>query len=85
MPIISQYGFNPVHFGIIVCLNLTVGLLTPPVGTCLYTTASATGIEANKLVKSIWPWCSVCVMVLLFVTYVPQSVLWLPNLLASFA
>ncbi|SFP69318.1 TRAP transporter, DctM subunit [Oscillibacter sp. PC13] len=85
MPIIAQYGFNPVHFGMIVCLNLTVGLLTPPVGTCLYTTASATGIEANKLVKSIWPWCTVCIVVLLFVTYVPQSVLWLPDLLASFA
>lgn len=85
MPIIQQYGYDPVHFGVIVCLNLTVGLLTPPVGTCLYTTASATGVEANRLVKSIWPWCGVCVAVLMFVTYVPQSVLWLPNLLASFA
>lgn len=83
LPIVSQYGFDPVHFGTVVCLNLTVGLLTPPVGTVLYTTASATGIEANKLVKSIWPWCGVCVLVLLFVTYVPQSILWLPNLLAG--
>lgn len=85
MPIISQYGFNPVHFGTIVCLNLTVGLLTPPVGTCLYTTSSACGVDASRLVKSIWPWCAVCIAVLLFVTYVPQSVLWLPNLLARFA
>ena len=85
MPIVSQYGFHPVHFGVLVCLNLTVGLLTPPVGTCLYTTAAATGIETNKLVKTIWPWCAVCVAVLFFVTYVPQSVLWLPNLLARFA
>lgn len=85
LPIISQFGYHPVHFGVMVCLNLTVGLLTPPVGTCLYTAASSTGIEANKLVRTIWPWCGVCVAVLLFVTYVPQSVMWLPNLLARFA
>lgn len=85
MPIVAQYGFNPVHFGMIVCLNLTVGLLTPPVGTVLYTTAAATGIEINKLIKSIWPWCGVCIFILLLVTYIPQSILWLPNLLSSFA
>ena len=85
LPIIAQYNYNPVHFGVMVCLNLTVGLLTPPVGTCLYTTASATGVEANKLVKSIWPWVGVCVAVLIFVTYCPASVMWLPNLLAKFA
>jgi tripartite ATP-independent transporter DctM subunit len=82
-PIIVRYGFNPIHFGLIVCLNLCVGLLTPPVGTVLYTTAAATGINTTKIVKGIAPWCAVVIIILLIVTYIPQTVMWLPNLLAN--
>jgi tripartite ATP-independent transporter DctM subunit len=83
MPVIKQYGIDPVHFGLLMCFNLSIGLLTPPVGTVLYTTSTATGVSADKMVKSIWPWVIVLAVVLLFVTYVPDSIMWLPRLFAK--
>ena len=83
LPIIAKYGYDPVHFGLIMCFNLTVGLLTPPVGTVLYTTAAATGIPADTMVKKIWPWVLVCFIVLMIITYIPGAVLFIPKLLAS--
>lgn len=81
MPIINLYGFDPVHFGMLMCFNLTVGLLTPPVGTVLYTTAAATKIPVDRMVQTIWKWVIVCIAVLMFVAYVPQLTMWLPNML----
>ena len=83
MPVIKQYGIDPVHFGLLMCFNLSIGLLTPPVGTVLYTTSAATGVPADKMIKSIWPWVLVLSVVLLFVTYVPDSIMWLPRLFAN--
>lgn len=82
MPIIQRLGYDPVHFGLMMCLNLTIGLLTPPVGTVLYTTAAATGIPADTMVKSIWPWCAILIAVLLIVTFVPASIMFIPWMLA---
>lgn len=81
MPLINQFHFDPIHFGLMVCFNLTIGLLTPPVGTVLYTTSAATGVPANKMIKSIWPWVLVCIAILLLVTYIPESIMWLPHIL----
>ncbi|MDR0601071.1 MAG: TRAP transporter large permease subunit [Treponema sp.] len=64
----------------VLCLNLAIGLLTPPVGSALYTTAMATGVSPNKMVRTIWPWCGVLAIVLFFITYVPQSFMWLVKL-----
>jgi TRAP-type C4-dicarboxylate transport system permease large subunit len=83
MPVIKQYGIDPVHFGLLMCFNLSIGLLTPPVGTVLYTTSAATGVAADKMIKSIWPWVLILSVVLLFVTYVPDSIMWLPRLFAK--
>jgi len=83
MPIVKQFGFDPVHFGLLMCFNLSIGLLTPPVGTVLYTTSTATGVATDKMIKSIWPWVLVLGGVLLFVTYVPDVVMWLPRLLSD--
>jgi len=83
MPIIKQFGFDPVHFGLLMCFNLSIGLLTPPVGTVLYTTSAATGVPADKMIKSIWPWVLVLSAVLFFVTYVPDVVMWLPRLFSK--
>lgn len=80
MPVVKQYGIDPVHFGLLMCFNLSIGLLTPPVGTVLYTTSIATGVSTDKMVKSIWPWVLILAVVLLFVTYVPGSIMWLPRL-----
>lgn len=83
MPIVKQMGFDPVHFGLIMCFNLTIGLMHPPIGTVLYTTSMATGVSVNKLIVSIWPWVAVCIAVLLFVTFVPDSMMFVPKLFAK--
>ena len=80
MPLVTQMNYDPVHFGILICFNLTIGLLTPPVGTVLYTTSITTGVEVNKLYKSIWPWAGVCFLVLLIVVYIPDSIMWIPKM-----
>lgn len=82
MPIIKQMGYDPVHFGLMMCFNLTIGLLTPPVGTVLFTTATATNVSLDRLIKPIWIWVGVCVAVLLFVAYFPNSIMFLPKMLA---
>lgn len=81
LPIINQFGIDPIHMGLIICVNMAIGLITPPVGSALYTAAMATNVSANRMVKSIWPWVGVLVVVLLFVTYVPISFMWLVNLI----
>ena len=81
-PIIVKFGFDPVHFGFMMCLNLTIGLLTPPVGSVLYTTAAATGVSANRMIKNVWGWVGVLVVVLMICTFVPDLVLFLPRLFA---
>lgn len=81
MPLIQKMGYNPVHFGIIICFNLTIGLFTPPVGTVLYTTALSTGVPVNNLFKSIWPWVGVCVLVLFICMYIPGLIMFIPRLI----
>jgi tripartite ATP-independent transporter DctM subunit len=81
LPLIRQYGYNPAHFGLLMCFNLTIGVLTPPVGTCLYTTAMATGISVDRMIRAIWPWIGVLVAVLLLCTYFESVVMFVPNLL----
>lgn len=80
MPLIKVMGYDPVHFGIIICFNLTIGLLTPPVGTVLYTTSLSTGVPVNNLFKSIWPWVLVCVAVLLLCAYIPDIIMFIPRM-----
>lgn len=81
MPLMKIYGFDPVHFGLLMCFNLTIGVLTPPVGTCLYTTAMATGVPVDKMVKNIWPWIGVLVVALFICTYWEGLILFIPRLL----
>ncbi|WP_134700817.1 TRAP transporter large permease [Ammoniphilus sp. YIM 78166] len=80
-PLIAQFGIDPVHFGVILCLNLTIGLLTPPVGAGLYIASSLAGVKLEHLTKSIGPFLAVSMLTLLIVTYWPQLVLWIPSLL----
>lgn len=81
LPIMQAYGYDFVHFGLLMCFNLTIGVLTPPVGTCLYTTAMATKVPVDRMVKGIWPWIGVLVVCLLICTYCPDLVLAIPRLL----
>ncbi|MCP1143522.1 TRAP transporter large permease [Lysinibacillus endophyticus] len=80
MPLLPTYGVDPIHFGIIICINLTIGILTPPVGSGLFIASSITKVSIGDLVKSLWPFLIVALIVLLLLTYVPALSLWLPGL-----
>lgn len=79
--IIVHYSFDPVQFGIVMTLASMIGLLTPPVGMCLFAVSSITGLSIGELTREIWPYLLGIFLVLIAVAYIPQISLWLPNLL----
>jgi TRAP-type C4-dicarboxylate transport system permease large subunit len=80
-PVFFKLGVDPVHFGLVVVLNLTIGAVTPPVGTILYTVCAIVGVSVEQLTRELGPFLLALIIVLFVVTYVPLTVLWLPNLL----
>ncbi|MBK1880284.1 TRAP transporter large permease [Pelagicoccus mobilis] len=81
LPVASSVGIDPVHLGIIVILNLMIGLLTPPVGMVLYVLAKVADTPFEKCVKSTLPFLVPLLVVLLLLVFIPQLSLWLPSLL----
>lgn len=79
LPIVTAMGVDPIHFGIIMVLNLSVGLCTPPVGSVLFIGCSVAGLSIDKVIKPLLPMFIAMVVVLLLVTYFPQISLWLPS------
>ena len=79
LPIVTAMGVDPIHFGIIMVLNLSVGLCTPPVGSVLFIGCSVAGLSIDKVIKPLVPMFIAMVIVLLLVTYVPEISLWLPQ------
>jgi len=79
MPIGSIYGIDPLHFGVIIVVNLCVGLITPPVGTVLYVTNSVSKVKLEVLIKELVPMYIILFTVLMLITYVPIIVTWLPS------
>lgn len=80
LPVMQKIGIDPVHFGVIMMLNLGIGLVTPPVGSVLFVGSAVGGVPVEKTVKTIWPFYGALIIALLFVTYVPALSLWLPSL-----
>lgn len=81
LPAAIQFGIDPVHFGIIICINLTIGLITPPVGTALFIASSISGVKLEKLSYSLIPFLAVALIVLALITYISPLTLWLPDVL----
>jgi TRAP-type C4-dicarboxylate transport system permease large subunit len=81
MPIITKLGIDPVHFGLIMVLNLMIGLLTPPVGMVLFVLQKVSHLSFERTVAAVAPWMLPLLATLALITYVPQLVLWLPRLL----
>lgn len=79
-PIVTGLGVDPVHFGIIMILNLGIGLITPPVGTVLFVGCAIGKVSIEKGSRALVPFFLVMVLVLMLVTYIPSISLWLPNL-----
>jgi C4-dicarboxylate transporter DctM subunit len=80
-PIARELGIDPVHLGVIMTVNMEIGMVTPPVGLNLFVTSGITGMSVVQVVRAALPWLSVLLVFLALVTYVPQLSMFLPNLL----
>ena len=81
LPIWMQLGLSPIHLGIVMVLNLGIGLLTPPVGSTLFIGSAISGIKIETLSKKMVPFYITMFIALIILTYFPQTFMWLPNLL----
>ena len=79
LPVVKTLGVDPVHFGIIIMVNLGIGLLTPPVGSVLFVGSAVGKLSIEKLVKAMYPFFGVLLLLLALVTYWPALTLWLPR------
>ncbi|HET7521942.1 MAG TPA: TRAP transporter large permease [Bacillales bacterium] len=76
LPLIMQAGIDPVHFGIILAVNLTIGQATPPLGVCLFVTSSIAKIKVGDMFKYLFPQILVLILVLVLITYIPDLVMF---------
>jgi len=81
MPLLAQYHVDPVHFGVMITLNMTLGLIHPPVGLSMFIVCKIARISIWEFTREIWPFLLALILALLVITYVPQTVLFLPNLI----
>lgn len=82
-PVAAKMGIDPVHFGVVVCFNLVLGLITPPVGAVLFSICSISGLSLEKLSRGIWVPFLIAVGVLMLVTFIPALSTFLPQLFAK--
>ncbi|MEL6590818.1 MAG: TRAP transporter large permease, partial [Bacteroidota bacterium] len=80
LPVVEQMGIHPVHFGIIMVLNLCIGLTTPPVGSVLFVGSAVAKVRIAQVIRPLLPMFLAMILALLLVTYVPQLSMWLPEL-----
>ena len=79
MPAVLQLGIDPVHFGLVVVLNLMIGLLHPPMGIVLFVLARVANLSLERTTMAILPWLVPLLLSLALLTYVPEISLWLPR------
>jgi tripartite ATP-independent transporter DctM subunit len=81
LPLVRGAGIDLIHFGVLITLNLMIGLLTPPVGMLMYIACRLANVGIEQFVKYAWPFIAALVVVLFMVTYIPETVLFIPRLL----
>jgi tripartite ATP-independent transporter DctM subunit len=81
LPIMLQIGVDPVHFGVLIVYNLAIGTITPPLGSGLYVGASVGKVKVEDVLRPLLPFYAGLIVVLLFITYIPELVLFLPRML----
>ncbi|MGT3162769.1 TRAP transporter large permease [Yersinia enterocolitica] len=79
MPVTNSLGIDPVHFGMIMLINLGIGLITPPVGSVLFVASAVSKQKIEQVVKAMLPFYCALLLVLMLVTYIPEISLWLPR------
>jgi len=81
LPVAIALGIDPIHFGIIVTINMELGMITPPIGLNLFVTSGITGVSLKDVIVYSLPWSMTILVGLLLVTYIPEIALWLPNMM----
>ncbi len=81
LPVVVTFGVDPIHFGMIMLVNLGIGLVTPPVGSVLFVGCAVGKVKIEEVARTIWPFYIAMFIVLLLVTYVPAISTWLPSLM----
>ena len=81
LPVVTKFGMDPIQFGIMLIMNLAIGLLTPPVGSCLYAGCAVGGTTIEKMTKVLLPFYAVMIVALILITFVPDISMTLPNLM----
>jgi len=79
MPTARMLGIDPVHFGVVIVVNIMIGLATPPYGVLLFVINGITGIPLKDIIREVWPFLFVLIAALLLMVFVPETVLWLPR------
>jgi tripartite ATP-independent transporter DctM subunit len=83
LPIVLKLGIDPIHFGLIMTLNLMIGLLHPPLGMVLFVLARVARLSVERTTVAILPWLIPLFAALIAITYVPEITLWLPRMVAA--
>ena len=83
-PIAMKMGIDPIHLGVLMVVNMQIGLVTPPVGLNLFVTAGVAGMTLEETIKAALPWLGVLLVVLMVITFVPWISLVLPDLLLDY-
>ncbi len=83
LPVVTSLGMDPIQFGVVLILNLAIGLCTPPVGGALFVGCAIGKVSIEKMTKSLLPFYAVMVVVLLLITFIPEIVMFVPNLLMN--
>jgi tripartite ATP-independent transporter DctM subunit len=79
-PIAVSMGVDPTHYGILVVFNLMIGLITPPMGLCLFVADTVANVGLGRLIRQIWPLFLVELLALIIITFIPATVTWIPRL-----
>ena len=77
-PIAIKLGVDPIHLGIVMVVNMEIGMITPPIGLNLFVTSGITGMNIIQVTRAALPWVAILMMFLVLVTYVPGLSTWLP-------
>jgi tripartite ATP-independent transporter DctM subunit len=80
LPVVTSFGIDPVHFGIIMMLNLSIGLVTPPVGSTLFVGCAIGNVSIERVSRKLWPFWLTMFVILMLVTYFPIFSMWIPRL-----
>jgi C4-dicarboxylate transporter DctM subunit len=81
LPVATQLGYDPIALGVVMTMNLAIGMITPPVGVNLYVACGVSKISLGQISKAVVPYLIASLIVLFLITYVPDIILWLPNMM----